>query len=270
MSEHRARKRFGQHFLHDAEIIDRLVRSVAPRDGETVVEIGPGQGALTFPLLEQVAHLTVVELDRDLIGRLRDQVPEDRLTIHQSDALRFDFTALAEQGPLRVVGNLPYNISTPLIFHLLAQTGAIADMTFMLPKEVVERLTAAPGGKDYGRLSVMVQYHCQADYLFPVPPGAFQPPPKVDSAVVRLIPYARPPWPADDPAWLSRLVAQAFSQRRKAIRNSLKTLIAPEVFDTAGIDPGLRPDHLSVADYVTLANATAPKPGPGTTKEPTP
>ena len=173
MSEHRARKRFGQHFLHDAEIIDRLVRSVAPGDGETVVEIGPGQGALTFPLLEQVAHLTVVELDRDLIGRLRDQVPEDRLTIHQSDALRFDFTALAEQGPLRVVGNLPYNISTPLIFHLLAQTGAIADMTFMLQKEVVERLTAAPGGKDYGRLSVMVQYHCQADYLFPVPPGAF-------------------------------------------------------------------------------------------------
>jgi 16S rRNA (adenine1518-N6/adenine1519-N6)-dimethyltransferase len=169
-----------------------------------------------------------------------------------------------------VVGNLPYNISTPLIFHLLAQTGAIADMTFMLQKEVVERLTAAPGGKDYGRLSVMVQYHCQADYLFPVPPGAFQPPPKVDSAVVRLTPYARPPWPAIDPAWLSRLVAQAFSQRRKAIRNSLKTLIAPEVFDTAGIDPGLRPDHLSVADYVTLANATAPKPGPGTTKEPTP
>ncbi len=266
MSEHRARKRFGQHFLHDAEIIDRLVRSVAPRDEDTLVEIGPGQGALTFPLLERVAHLDVVELDRDLIGRLRERAPENRLTIHQSDALRFDFTTLADKGPIRVVGNLPYNISTPLIFHLLAQGDALGDMTFMLQKEVVERLTAAPGGKDYGRLSVMVQYHCQADYLFPVPPGAFQPPPKVDSAVVRLIPYASPPWPADDPAWLSRLVAQAFSQRRKAIRNSLKTLIAPEVFAATGIDPGLRPDHLSVADYVTLANATAP----GTTKEPTP
>ncbi len=266
MSEHRARKRFGQHFLHDADIIDRLVRSVAPRDGETLVEIGPGQGALTFPLLEQVDHLVVVELDRDLIGRLRDQVPESRLTVHQSDALRFDFAGLADKGPIRVVGNLPYNISTPLIFHLLAQTGAIGDMTFMLQKEVVERLTASPGGKDYGRLSVMVQYHCQADYLFPVPPGAFQPPPKVDSAVVRLIPYASPPWPANDPSWLSRLVAQAFSQRRKAIRNSLKALIDPQVFADTGIDPGLRPDHLSVADYVTLANATAP----GTTKEPTP
>ena len=261
MSEHRARKRFGQHFLHDAEIIDRLVRSVAPGDGETVVEIGPGQGALTFPLLEQVAHLTVVELDRDLIGRLRDQVPEDRLTIHQSDALRFDFTALAEQGPLRVVGNLPYNISTPLIFHLLDQAGAVADMTFMLQKEVVERLTAAPGGKDYGRLSVMVQYHCQADYLFFVPPGAFRPPPRVDSAVVRLTPHATPPWPADDPAWLTRLVAQAFSQRRKAVRNSLKSLIGAEVFEATGIDAGLRPDHLTVADYVALANASAPAAG---------
>ena len=174
MSEHRARKRFGQHFLHDAEIIDRLVRSVAPRDGETVVEIGPGQGALTFPLLEQVAHLTVVELDRDLIGRLRDQVPEDRLTIHQSDALRFDFTALAEQGPLRVVGNLPYNISTPLIFHLLAQTGAIADMTFMLQKEVVERLAAAPGGDGAVSLSGGLPVSGAARGVSTAPQGGFR------------------------------------------------------------------------------------------------
>lgn len=256
MSEHRARKRFGQHFLSDAGIIDRLVRSVAPAAGQTLVEIGPGQGALTFPLLDEVEHLQVVELDRDLIDLLRRRVAPERLTIHQSDALRFDFAALASEGPLRVVGNLPYNISTPLIFHLLAQAGAIRDMTFMLQKEVVERLTAEPGSKDYGRLSVMVQYHCQADYLFFVPPSAFQPPPKVDSAVVRLTPYPTPPWPARDPAWLARLVTQAFSQRRKAIRNSLKRLVDPQTLAGVGIDPGLRPDHVSVANYVALANAT--------------
>lgn len=266
MSEHRARKRFGQHFLEDVEIIDRLVRSVAPRNQDTLVEIGPGQGALTFPLLEQIDHLEVVELDRDLIAWLRDQVPESRLTIHQGDALRFQFNDLANHGPIRIVGNLPYNISTPLIFHLLAHGNTIADMTFMLQREVVDRLAASPGSKDYGRLSVMVQYHCQADYLFAVPPSAFQPPPKVESAVVRLAPYATPPWPADDPAWFSQVVAQAFSQRRKAIRNSLKALIPAPVFADIGIDPGLRPDHLSVADYVTLANATTP----GTNKEPTP
>ena len=267
---HRARKRFGQHFLHDRNTIARIVDAIRPEPGDHLVEIGPGQGAITEPLLATGAQLTAVEIDRDLAASLRARyAAHPRFTLIEDDVLKAPLDSL-QPTPLRLVGNLPYNISTPLIFHLLAQTGAIADMTFMLQKEVVERLTAAPGGKDYGRLSVMVQYHCQADYLFPVPPGAFQPPPKVDSAVVRLIPYAHPPWPAIDPAWLSRLVAQAFSQRRKAIRNSLKTLIAPEVFDTAGIDPGLRPDHLPVADYVTLANATAPKPGPGTTKEPTP
>ncbi|WP_101674848.1 16S rRNA (adenine(1518)-N(6)/adenine(1519)-N(6))-dimethyltransferase RsmA [Alloalcanivorax mobilis] len=262
MSEHRARKRFGQHFLTDTGVIDQLVRSVAPRDQDTLVEIGPGQGALTFPLLDEISHLHVVELDRDLIALLKRRVAPERLTLHQSDALRFDFRALAVAGqPIRVVGNLPYNISTPLIFHLLSQADVISDMTFMLQKEVVERLTAAPGGKDYGRLSVMVQYHCQADYLFFVPPGAFSPPPRVDSAVVRLVPHATPPWPADDPAWLARLVAQAFSQRRKAIRNSLKTLVEIADFATVGVDPGLRPDHLHVADYVALANATADRQG---------
>jgi 16S rRNA (adenine1518-N6/adenine1519-N6)-dimethyltransferase len=257
MNEHRARKRFGQHFLTDTAIIDHLVRSVAPRPGDTLVEIGPGQGALTFALLDAIEHLHAVELDRDLIASLARRVAPERLTLHQGDALRFDFHALAGGGPIRVVGNLPYNISTPLIFHLLDQAGAIADMTFMLQKEVVERLTAPAGGKDYGRLSVMVQYHCQADYLFPVPPTAFSPPPKVDSAVVRLIPHRTPPWPAHDPAWLARLVAQAFSQRRKAIRNSLKSLIDADAFAAVGVDPGLRPDHLQVADYVALANATA-------------
>ena len=257
MSEHRARKRFGQHFLTDAAIIDQLVRSIAPREGDNLLEIGPGQGALTYPLLDAIAHLQVVELDRDLIELLRRRIAPERLSIHQGDALRFDFAALATQTPLRVVGNLPYNISTPLIFHLLAQAGAIRDMTFMLQKEVVDRLTAEPGSKDYGRLSVMVQYHCQADYLFFVPPGAFSPPPRVDSAVVRLTPYTALPCPADDPAWLARIVTQAFSQRRKAVRNSLKPLLDGAALENAGIDPGLRPDHLSVADYVTLANTTA-------------
>ena len=256
MTEHRARKRFGQHFLHDPGIIDRLVRTVAPMAGQKLVEIGPGRGALTYPLLEQVAHLDVVELDRDLIHLLREAVPEERLTIHQADALRFDFRPLAGDLKLRVVGNLPSNISTPLIFHLLEQAEVIGDMTFMLQKEVVDRLTAAPGTGDYGRLSVMVQYHCQADYLFFVPPGAFQPPPKVDSAVVRLTPHATAPWPARDPVYLGKLVNQAFTQRRKAVRNALKTLVEPDIFDALGIDPGLRPDHLSVADYVALANAT--------------
>lgn len=256
MSQHRARKRFGQHFLTDSAIIEQLVRSIAPADDDNLVEIGPGQGALTLPLLDEIRHMQVVELDRDLIDLLARRIAPERLTIHRGDALRFDFTALADQGPLRVVGNLPYNISTPLIFHLLAQAEALRDMTFMLQKEVVDRLTAAPGSKDYGRLSVMVQYHCQTDYLFFVPPGAFSPPPRVDSAVVRLTPYATPPCIADDPAWLSKLVTQAFSQRRKTIQNSLRNRIDTAALEPAGIDPKLRPDHLSVADYVALANAT--------------
>ena len=204
----------------------------------------------------------MVELDRDLIALLRQENSPERLTIHESDALRFDFRTLKPADkPLRVIGNLPYNISTPLIFHLLSQADAISDMTFMLQKEVVDRLTASPGTRDWGRLSIMVQYHCQADYLFFVPPGAFSPPPKVDSAVVRLIPHASPPHPANDEEHLRRLVAQAFTQRRKAIRNSLKSQVTLEQFEQAGIDAGLRPDQLTVADYVTLANLTCPGAG---------
>ena len=226
------------------------------------MEIGPGRGALTYPLLEEIPHLHVVELDRDLIALLRQENSPERLTIHESDALRFDFRTLKPADkPLRVIGNLPYNISTPLIFHLLSQADAISDMTFMLQKEVVDRLTASPGTRDWGRLSIMVQYHCQADYLFFVPPGAFSPPPKVDSAVVRLIPHASPPHPANDEEHLRRLVAQAFTQRRKAIRNSLKSQVTLEQFEQAGIDAGLRPDQLTVADYVTLANLTCPGAG---------
>ena len=260
MTEHRTRKRFGQHFLHDRNLVDRMVRTLALKQDDTVVEIGPGRGALTYPLLEDLPHLHVVELDRDLITLLRQENTPDRLSIHESDALKFDFRTLKPADkPLRVVGNLPYNISTPLIFHLLSQSDAISDMTFMLQKEVVDRLTASPGTRDWGRLSIMVQYYCQADYLFFVPPGAFSPPPKVDSAVVRLLPYPTLPHPADDEDHLRRLVAQAFTQRRKAIRNSLKSLVSLEQFEAAGIDAGLRPDQLSVADYVALANLSPPQ-----------
>ncbi|MAX54136.1 MAG: 16S rRNA (adenine(1518)-N(6)/adenine(1519)-N(6))-dimethyltransferase [Alcanivoracaceae bacterium] len=260
MTEHRTRKRFGQHFLHDRNLVDRMVRTLDLKQDDTVVEIGPGRGALTYPLLEDLPHLHVVELDRDLITLLRQENTPDRLSIHESDALKFDFRTLKPADkPLRVVGNLPYNISTPLIFHLLSQSDAISDMTFMLQKEVVDRLTASPGTRDWGRLSIMVQYYCQADYLFFVPPGAFSPPPKVDSAVVRLLPYPTLPHPADDEDHLRRLVAQAFTQRRKAIRNSLKSLVSLEQFEAAGIDAGLRPDHLSVADYVALANLSQPQ-----------
>ncbi|MCG8437165.1 MAG: 16S rRNA (adenine(1518)-N(6)/adenine(1519)-N(6))-dimethyltransferase RsmA [Pseudomonadales bacterium] len=260
MTEHRTRKRFGQHFLHDRNLVDRMVRTLDLKQDDTVVEIGPGRGALTYPLLEDLPHLHVVELDRDLITLLRQENTPDRLSIHESDALKFDFRTLKPADkPLRVVGNLPYNISTPLIFHLLSQSDAISDMTFMLQKEVVDRLTASPGTRDWGRLSIMVQYYCQADYLFFVPPGAFSPPPKVDSAVVRLLPYPTLPHPADDEDHLRRLVAQAFTQRRKAIRNSLKSLVSLEQFEAVGIDAGLRPDQLSVADYVALANLSQPQ-----------
>ena len=260
MTEHRTRKRFGQHFLHDRNLVDRMVRTLDLKQDDTVVEIGPGRGALTYPLLEDLPHLHVVELDRDLITLLRQENTPDRLSIHESDALKFDFRTLKPADkPLRVVGNLPYNISTPLIFHLLSQSDAISDMTFMLQKEVVDRLTASPGTRDWGRLSIMVQYYCQADYLFFVPPGAFSPPPKLDSAVVRLLPYPTLPHPADDEDHLRRLVAQAFTQRRKAIRNSLKSLVSLEQFEAVGIDAGLRPDQLSVADYVALANLSQPQ-----------
>lgn len=260
MTQHRARKRFGQHFLHDTDLVDRLVRSLGILKGDTLVEIGPGRGALTYPLLEVLTHLHVVELDRDLIALLRNEVSTERLSIHESDALRFDFRPLQpESGRLRVVGNLPYNISTPLIFHLIDQADSISDMTFMLQKEVVERLTARPGTKSWGRLSVMVQYHCQTDSLFLVPPEAFSPPPKVDSAVVRLIPHATLPHPADNEVHLRKLVTQAFTQRRKAIRNGLKSWVNTDQFQALDIDPGLRPDQLGVADYVALSNACQQK-----------
>ncbi len=255
--KHHPRKRFGQNFLHDARIIERIVAAIDPRPGDHLVEIGPGQGALTFPLLERAGALDVVELDRDLAAWLRRQDTGGRpLRVHEQDALRTDFCALAAP-PLRVVGNLPYNISTPLLFHLIGQIHCIRDMHFMLQKEVVARMAAQPGGGDYGRLSVMVQLHCRVEPLFRVHPGAFNPPPKVDSAVVRLLPHDRPPVELADPALFERLVKAAFAQRRKTLRNGLRGLAGAAAFERAGIDPGARAETLTLAQFAALANATA-------------
>ncbi|MEW6646472.1 MAG: 16S rRNA (adenine(1518)-N(6)/adenine(1519)-N(6))-dimethyltransferase RsmA [Pseudomonadota bacterium] len=255
--EHRARKRFGQNFLHDRHVIDRIVRAIHPKAGERLVEIGPGLGALTLPLLQAAGRLEVVELDRDLIPKLEQQCAgQGELVIHSADALKFDFCALARGGKLRLAGNLPYNISTPLIFHLLEQAHCIDDMHFMLQKEVVERLAAKPDTSDYGRLSVMVQYRCKVEQLFIVPPGAFTPAPKVDSAIVRLEPYAEPPVDVDAGA-LERLVAQAFSQRRKTLRNTLKGLLDAAAIEAAGIDPQRRAETLSLEEFAALARHVA-------------
>ncbi|OLO03477.1 MULTISPECIES: 16S rRNA (adenine(1518)-N(6)/adenine(1519)-N(6))-dimethyltransferase RsmA [Salinicola] len=253
----RARKRFGQNFLRDGGVISRIVRAIAPRAGDRLIEIGPGQGALTGPILDAAGALEVIELDRDLIPGLRVQFYDyPEFTIHEGDALKFDFLELSRQDgrPLRVVGNLPYNISTPLIFHLLTARGAIADMHFMLQKEVVERLAAEPGGPDWGRLSVMTQYHCEVESLFVVPPGAFVPQPKVDSAIVRLTPFAEPPWPANDERHFADVVRQAFGQRRKTLRNNLKGTIEADALASLGIDPGRRPQTLSVEELVAISN----------------
>ena len=254
---HRARKRFGQHFLHDRGIIERIIAAIAPRPGDRIVEIGPGLGALTAPLLERHGELDVVELDRDVIPHLEANCAgKGVLRVHNVDALKFDFSALAEGKRLRVVGNLPYNISTPLIFHLLEGAADILDMHFLLQKEVVDRLTAAPGGSDYGRLSVMVQYRCRAESLFGVGPGAFSPPPRVDSAVVRLTPFDTLPYPARDERRLADLVNRAFSQRRKTLRNGIRDLLDAEGIERAGVDPGIRPERVSVEEFVRLANAS--------------
>lgn len=252
---HQPRKRFGQHFLHDASVIQRVLDAIDPRPGQRVVEIGPGPGALTVPLLRSLGDLDVVELDRDLVAALADRCRGlGELRIHAADALRFDFRSLAGRGEhLRLVGNLPYNISTPLVFHVLEQSDCIQDMVFMLQKEVVERMAAAPGGKTYGRLSVMVQYRCSVRRLFTVRPGAFTPPPKVDSAVVHLQPRPAAVAAADE-GLLSQVVAQAFSQRRKTLRNALSALADADILRTAGINPGSRAETLSVDDFVRLAN----------------
>ena len=253
---HIPRKRFGQHFLHDNQVIQRIVDVIAPAPGQHLVEIGPGQGALTLPVLDKARTLDVVELDRDLIPILIERTKaHGTVRVHQADALAFDFGQLVTNQPLRVIGNLPYNISTPLIFHLLTFVGQIVDMHFMLQKEVVDRLAATIGNHHYGRLSVMVQYHCKVVALFDVPPTAFNPPPKVDSSIVRILPYQTLPYVANDYRHFELLVKQAFSQRRKTLRNCLKSMMKDEDWQRVGMDSTLRPEQVAVADYVKLSNA---------------
>ncbi|MEK6242919.1 MAG: 16S rRNA (adenine(1518)-N(6)/adenine(1519)-N(6))-dimethyltransferase RsmA [Pseudomonadota bacterium] len=240
------RKRFGQHFLHDPGVLKRIVEAVAPAPGDTLVEIGPGEGALTRPLLARVPHLTAIEIDRDLAARLTAEFPGDRLTVISADALDYDFSAFPDG--VRIVGNLPYNISTPILFHLARFAGRVRDMHFMLQREVVQRMVAKHSTPDYGRLSVMLQTRFKMHKLFNVAPGAFRPPPKVDSAMVRLIPIAeKPDW---DEAVLEKIVRQAFSARRKTLRNALP--LSAEDYKDLGLDPKLRPENLSPADYVRI------------------
>jgi 16S rRNA (adenine1518-N6/adenine1519-N6)-dimethyltransferase len=250
-----ARKRFGQHFLHDPGVIARIVAAIDPKPGERLVEIGPGRGALSRPLLERCGRLEVIEIDRDLIPALRRHCHgAGELIVHVADALEVDLTALHGGGvPLRICGNLPYNISTPLLFHLLEARAVIADMHFMLQKEVVERMAAKPGGKEYGRLTVMLAAVCRVELLFRVGRGAFNPPPSVDSAVVRLTPHDGAPFSLPDPERYARLVGAAFSMRRKTLRNSLRGLLDPAGFLAAGIDAGRRPETLSPAEFAKLA-----------------
>lgn len=253
---HQARKRFGQNFLHDQRVIEKIVRAVNPRVNDNVVEIGPGLAALTAPLIGEVAKLNVIELDRDLAAGLPLRVPyPERLNIIEADALKFDFSKLTLEQPLRVVGNLPYNISTPLLFHLLRFGAQIQDMHFMLQKEVVERITATANTREYGRLSVMIQYYCRATYLFEVSAGAFNPPPKVTSAVFRLEPYHQKPIVATNEKNLSALVAHVFTQRRKTLRNSLKGKVDETAFIKADVDPMARPETLSLQQFVALSDA---------------
>jgi len=253
MNAHRPRKRFGQHFLNDPGIIDAIVQSIDPRPGDTVVEIGPGHGAITESLARRAAHLHCVELDRDLAAALRRRFENcDNVTIHEADALKFDFCTLGDS--LRIVGNLPYNISTPLLFHLIDSRDCIVDMHFMLQKEVVDRMTADPGSKAYGRLGIMLGCHLDVEALFDVGPQCFDPPPAVMSAIVRLAPLGSDRPAIDNEKLLGRLVATAFSQRRKTLRNALKTLLDESELRSLGVDPGKRPETLPIADYVTLAN----------------
>jgi 16S rRNA (adenine1518-N6/adenine1519-N6)-dimethyltransferase len=250
----RAKKRLGQHFLHDPAVIRRLVDVIRPQPDDVMVEIGGGPGALTIPLSEKLERLHVVEVDRELAAALPGRVPHpERLVVHAADALTFDFGALATGRSLRVVGNLPYNISTPLLFHLLEHASVIKDMHVMLQREVVDRMTAAPGGKDYGRLTVMLALAARAEACFDVGPGAFSPPPKVWSTVVRLVPHAAPPFPLEDPVRFAALVALTFSMRRKTLGRALKGRLTPEQIASAGIDPKARPETLTPADFARLA-----------------
>ena len=252
---HIPKKRFGQNFLSDSDVIRSLVEAIQPLPADLMVEIGPGLGALTQPLLTKLDHLHVVELDRDIISWMQNQYASNSITIHNSDALKFDFSSLGSQ--LRVVGNLPYNISTPILFHLLDNVANIVDMHFMLQKEVVERMVAMPSTPAYGRLSVMLQYRLQMEYLITVPPEAFEPAPKVESAFVRCVPHASLPHPANDEALFAKVVLNAFGQRRKTLRNTLKGLLGDVGFAALNIDSQLRAENLAMSEFVRIANYLA-------------
>lgn len=255
---HRARRRFGQHFLHDRNVLERIVKAIAPEPTDHFVEIGPGQGALTRPLLERVARLDVIEIDRDLARALAASNDDPRLHVHAADALKFDFTALAAGGAtLRVAGNLPYNVSTPLLFHLLEQSGSFRDLHVMLQKEVVVRMCASPGGRDYGRLTVALAARCRIERLFDIRPGAFRPPPKVDSSFIRLTPDPGRRATIDDEPVFDRVVAAAFSMRRKRIANALRRVCDVQTIERAGIDPDSRAERVPVEQFIRLANLCA-------------
>lgn len=249
---HRARKRFGQNFLTDPNIIRKIIDAIRPVPGDVMVEIGPGLGAMTEPLVERLGHLHVVEIDRDLIERLQARFSTTQLSIHAGDALRFDFASLGT--PLRVVGNLPYNISTPILFHLAGFADQVRDMTFMLQKEVVMRMVAEPDTADYGRLSVMLQYRFRMGRLFDVPPGAFKPAPKVTSSIVRMIPLPMAELTARDVRLFEKIVTAAFGQRRKTLRNTLRDYLDDADFIALDLDPQLRGERLSVARFVEISN----------------
>jgi len=254
---HRARKRFGQNFLHDEYIIDQIVSAIAPEVGQNIVEIGPGLGALTEPVAELISNMTCIELDRDLATRLR-QHPflQEKLTVIEADVLSVDFSSLLTNGDskIRVFGNLPYNISTPLIFHLFDQIDVIEDMHFMLQYEVVKRLCAGVGDSLYGRLSIMCAYYCQALPVLMVPPHSFKPAPKVESAIIRLLPHQSPPVKVDSVKALEKIVSIAFNQRRKTLKNSLSSVLTVEQLSQSDIDPNVRAQDLSLAEYAILAN----------------
>ncbi|MBJ7576146.1 16S rRNA (adenine(1518)-N(6)/adenine(1519)-N(6))-dimethyltransferase RsmA [Luteimonas sp. MC1828] len=253
-----AKKSLGQHFLHERGVVDRIVLAVDPRPGDHIVEIGPGQGAMTYPLLDRHGRLTAIEFDRDLLAPLAARArAHGELELVHANVLDVDFTALAAGTPIRLVGNLPYNLSSPILFHALDHAAVVRDMHFMLQKEVVDRMAAGPGSKVYGRLSVMLQAYCRVTALFTVGPGAFKPPPKVDSAVVRLVP--RPPEEIgiDNRARFAAIVRAAFGQRRKTLRNALQPLCSADEISAAGVDPSQRAEQLEVADFIRIANLPA-------------
>jgi 16S rRNA (adenine1518-N6/adenine1519-N6)-dimethyltransferase len=255
MQGHPPRKRFGQNFLADRHYVARIVDAVDPAPGDNLVEIGPGLGALTNALIERAGKISAIEIDRDLAARLHERFTADRLALHEADALAFDFATLG--ADLRVVGNLPYNISTPLLFHLASYDRLVRDIHVMLQREVVARMTAAPDTADYGRLSVMLQARFRVSRLFTVPAGAFRPAPNVESAVARLLPLGQDRPPISDEVLFARIVAAAFGQRRKTLRNALASITDEAALRAAGIDPAVRGETLSVADFVRLANSVA-------------